>query len=522
VTDFPVSPKLISRLSRRRLLQAAGGLGIAVGALPLFRPLPAHAQGEAPRRGGTLRVAAPPATTIDPVKLDSGGGIAVVQQPGEYLVWPMPDLSLRPMLATEWRPEDDGRSWVFAIRRDVRFHDGREMTAKDVVATFRRLVDPKNASPAAAQIPFLKPEGITAIDSHTVRFELERPIGSFPHYTHTYNAVILPEDYDGDFARKPIGTGPFKMTAYRPQEGASFVRNEDYWDRGRPHLDAVEIALYETQQPQILALQGGQAHVIHKISYIEAQALFQDAKVKILDTETSEHRQLCMRVDRKPFDDKRVRQAVALCFNRPAMVQGLLGGLASVGNDHAVAPIYPESSDIGQRVVDIAKAKALLAEAGYPKGFEIDLHTAQYLELPQYAVLAQQMLAAAGIKANLKVEPLNAYYDHWTEVSFGLTDWAARPVASQILGSAFRSTSEWNAAHWKNAQFDALLDRFEAEPSLEKRQAISREIETLMHDDVPAVIAYFTKSLRAVRQDVRGVGASMVSYLDLRDAWLAA
>lgn len=505
------------RLSRRGLLKAAAGLGIFLAAGPLGRP--ALAQGT-PRRGGTLKIAAPPATTIDPVKLNSPGAIGIVQQVAEYLVYAEPDLSLRPVLATRWEASEGGRVWTFELRRGVRFHDGRPMTSADVVASFRRLVDPDVASPAAGALSFLKPDGVTAVDDHTVRFALDRPIGDFPYFTHIYNAVILPADYAGDFAEKPVGTGPFRMVSYRPQEGAVFERNPDYWDQPKPYLDRVEIQLHDTPQPQILALQSGAVQVVQQLTWLDARPVVDDSALVLIEAESGDHRQLSMRTDMAPFDDARVRRAVALCFDRAAMVEGLLGGRASIGNDHPIAPIYPERIDLAQRPHDVEQARALLAEAGYPDGFETDLHTHQLLELPRHAALAQQMLAAAGIRVNLKVEPSNLYYGHWTEVPMGLTEWTSRPVPSLILAQSFRSDAEWNAAHWRNERFDDLLARFEAETDPGKRSALGTGIAALMNEEVPAVIAYFVRTLRAAHGEVRGIGGSMSNYLDLSGAWL--
>ena len=173
-----------------------------------------------------------------------------------------------------------------------------------------------------------------------------------------------------------------------------------------------------------------------------------------------------MRTDTKPFDDKRVRRAGGPVLRPPdhgARPARRPGRCRQRPPDR---PDLPREDRNPQRQANIQQAKNSSA-AGYPKGFTIDLYTHQYLELPQFAALTQQMLAPAGIKVNLKVEPTNLYYNHWTEVSFGLTDWTSRPVAAQILAQSFRSTAEWNAAHWKNPQFDDMLAKFEAEPDVE-------------------------------------------------------
>ncbi|AOU98400.1 ABC transporter substrate-binding protein [Acidihalobacter yilgarnensis] len=506
---------------RRDFIRASGvlGFGLATSALGL-RPGTAEAA-EPGRRGGTLRVAIPAAKSIDPLKIDSAGAIAIVQQVGEYLVWAEPDLSLRPVLATAWHTPDGGKTWIFELRKGVKFHDGREMTADDVVATFERLVNPKMASVARAQIPFLKPGDTTRVDHHTVKFTLDRAVGEFPYYTQIYNAVILPHDYAGDFAKNPVGTGPFRMIDYKPQQSARFERNPDYWDAGKPYLDAVEMGLYGSPQPMILALQGGDTDMMLGISSIDAKPLLAKPDIRIARAHSSATRLLAMRVDRKPFNDRRVRQAVALCLNREAMLKVLLGGAGELGNDHPIAPIFGDHIRLKQRHQDVGRARRLLAEAGYPRGFEIDLYTGDYLELPQYAILAQQMLAPAGIRVKLRVEPLNTYYDHWTQVDFGLTDWTGRTTPSQILSAAFGGHSEWNAAHWKHPGFDDIVAKLEASTDPHQRDRLANQAATMLHDETPAAIAYFIDLLRPMRRKVKGVEANMSQYLDLTQAWLS-
>jgi peptide/nickel transport system substrate-binding protein len=294
-------------------------------------------------------------------------------------------MSLRPVLATRWETADGGRTWEFDIRQGVRFHDGRDLAADDVVATFRRLVDPTTAPAAAAQLGFLKAEGVSKLGEHRVRFALERPIGQFPCHTHIHNAVILPRDHAGEFARNPVGTGPFRLAGFRPQEGASLVRNEAYWDAPKPYLDTVEFALREDPQAGILAIRDDRADVVLHASHADAASLAGNPEVRVVEVPAAEHCQLAMRCDQPPFDDVRVRQAVALAVRRPELVQDLLGGRADIGNDHVVAPVYPEKVALEQRAADIERAKKLLADAGHAQGLAVDLHTADYLELAQYA-----------------------------------------------------------------------------------------------------------------------------------------
>lgn len=506
-------------LSRRNFLVSAGALGlVASGAAPLQS---AWGQKVKPKHGGRLRVAVPPVKSLDPVKMDTAGAIAIVQQAAEYLVWAGADLKLRPVLAEHWHAENGGKTWLFKLREGVKFHDGREMTATDVVATFRRLVNPKSASAAASQLPFLKEHNIHKVDNYTVRFDLDRAVGAFPYYTQTYNAVILPADYGGDFASHPVGTGPFRLTQYKAEESATFERNPHYWQSGQPYLDGADVSVYSSSQSQVLALQGGNVDVMLLSGFLEAKPLMGNKDIKIAAAHSAEHRQLTMRVDKKPFDDQRVRQAVALCLGRSAIIKSLLGGKADLGNDHPIAPVYHLDLKVPQRHQDLAKARQLLAAAGYPHGFEIDLYTEQFAEVPQYAVLIQQMLAPAGIRVKLHVEPQNIYYNHWTKVTFGLTDWTTRPTPGQILASAFTSDSKWNAPHWKNKEFDKLVEQLQAETDAAKRSKLANRIAAILNHEVPAVIAYFDENLRPMRSNVHGLEANMSEYLDLTGTWLS-
>ena len=257
-------------------------------------------------------------------------GLLVLQQVGDFLVLDGPDLTLQPMLATEWSPNDDGTVWTFKLRDDVKFHDGRTMTADDVVASIERLADPANGSNALSAFKgVLSKGGTKKVDDHTVAFHLDAPNGNFPYYlsSDNYNAIIVPADYSGDFESEMNGTGPFKLEKYTPKVGATFVKNPDYWG-GEPKLDRVEMSFYADQQPQVLALLGGQVDVIQQVTVQGSQSLFNNPAVKILELRSNAHREIHMKCQSGPFADKRVRQAMALTLDRPRLIQGLFRGMA--------------------------------------------------------------------------------------------------------------------------------------------------------------------------------------------------
>ena len=506
--------------SRRTLLQAA-----------LAATLPVAARAQAARPGGTIRVAQiTPAGAIDPVSVSDPGGLVLLQQTGEFLAFNAPDLSLQPMLALSWTPNEHADVWTFALRPGVRFHDGRPMTAADVVASMDRLADPTHASNALSVFRgVLSPGGARAQGELEVAFHLERPVGHFPYYVSSdnYNAIILPADYRGDFEAHFNGTGPFRLERYVPRQGASFVRNDAYW--GAPALpDRTEFAFYADQQSQVLALQGGAADMMQQLVVQGGQALLDDPDVTLLRLRSAAHRQIHMRCDAGPFADRRVRQALALTLDRPAWVQGLFHGYAGLGNDSPFAPVYP-STDPGvpQRAKDLPRARALLAEAGHPDGFAATLTTEQYQELPVTAVLLRNAAASIGIRLTLKVEPQAAYYgagvpgqSDWLDSELGITDYGHRGTPDVVLAACLGSAGAWNAARFRNPEYDRLVEAYVAGTDAAAQRATAGRIEALLLDETPVIFPAFYDFLVPVSARLHGVRATAIAQIFLDRASL--
>jgi len=517
---------LAGRLDRRGLLREGSRFGLA---LPLMTAL----LGSAPYRAraastdATIRVAAPmPSGAVEPVTVANSGGLLMLMQTGEFLIFDQPDLVLKPMLALSWSPNNDGTVWTFKLRPNVKFHNGHILNADDVVATMDRLANPKNGSNALSAFKgVLSLGGTRKVDDLTVEFHLDAPNGNFPYIVSSdnYNAIILPADYAGDFEKTFNGTGPFKLEKYTAKVGASFVRNPDYW--GPKALPArTEFTFYADQQPQVLALQGGQVDVISQISVQGAQGLLNDPDVKLIKIRAATHREVHMRNDVPKFADKRVRQAIAMSLDRPALVAGLFRGLAEPGNDSPFAPVYPSTNkSVPQRKKDIAAAKALLEQAG--GGFEATLTTERVGEIPDYAVVIQNACAEIGIKLNLKIETDSAYYgkaqpgqSDWLDSEMGITDYGHRGVPNVLLGAPLLSTGAWNAAHFKNPTYDSLVAQYVATTDLTTQRDLAGKIQTLLLDETPIIYAYFYNYLAATSASVSGVHSTAISQLFLSEA----
>lgn len=522
------------RVSRREFLRFGSVLGLslpymgAVAAAAGYEVLGAKAA-MAQTPGGTIRVGhIVPAAAIDPVKLADGGGATVLSQVAETLVVSGKDLVARPSLAESWSPNKDGSVWTFTIRKGVKFHDGREMTADDVVASINRIADPANGSNALAAFKgVLSKDAARKVDDYTVEFHLDAPNGGFPYAlsTDNYNSVILPRDYAGDFESKMIGTGPFKLESYTPKVGANFVRNDGYWG-GQVLPDRVELSFFSDYQPQLLAFQGGQIDFIQQLPISQAVGILNDPNVDILSNPTLAHQQVHMRVDKDPFKDKRVRQAIALCLDRPKIVAGLMRGKAQIGNDSPFGPAYPYTdTSVSQRDKDIAKAKELMAAAGMADGFEVTLTTEKYLEIPDYAVVIQNSVKEIGGKINLNIMDQGAYYGDgvpgkspWLDSDMGITDYGHRGVPNVYLSAPLKSDGAWNSAHFMNKEYDGLVSDFISALDLEAQRKVAGKIQTLLLEETPLIMAYFYDFISAAKKGTTGIEVTAMGHVFLRNA----
>jgi peptide/nickel transport system substrate-binding protein len=531
---------IAGRLTRRELLRYAGMLGLASLAVAgggLIAPRGARAQGTTgnPGKPGsqTIRVAhLMPAGAVDPLTVTDAGALCLLNQTGEFLANDDANGHLQPSLALSWQPNAKADVWTFKLRPGVKFHDGQPFGAKDVVATFDRLADPASGSAALSVLKgVLSKGGTKQVDEHTVAFHLDAPNGNFPYTVSSdnYNAVLLPANYAGNYEKSFIGTGPFKLERYETRRGASFMRNDAYWgEKALP--ERLEFAFYADEQAQILALQGHQADVMGTFTVQGGIGILNNPDFKVIGVRSSAHRQIHMRNDVPAFKDKRVRQALALSLDRDVMVRGLFKGRAVVGNDSPFAPVFPSTATtVPQRKIDLAKARQLLAQAGVANGFDVTLTTEKYMEIPDLAVVVQNAAKAIGVRIALKVESQSQYYgagtygkSDWLDSPLGITDYGHRGVPNVFLNAPLTSGGTWNAAHFRNAQYDKLVAQFAATLDVAAQKQVAAQIETLLLDETPVIIPYFYDQLIAQRTALSGVRFTALAQLYFDRATLAA
>jgi peptide/nickel transport system substrate-binding protein len=483
------------------------------------------------KAGGTLRTGLQtPGSDLDPIKVNNQGALATLSQSGEFLIFSDRALKPIPRLAESWKPNRDGSQWTFKIRQGVKFQNGKPMTAQDVAATFNLHADPDNGSNAlSAFTGVLSKGGAHAMDDATVVFELEAPNGNFPYSTSSdnYNLIILPKGFDPTTWPKNFqGTGPWKLEKYTPNVGVTYTKNPDYWDKGRaPKPDRNELKYYEKEEAAVLGVQGDEVDILAQFSPVNGKPLLTDPNVNVIELRASQHRELHMRTDKEPFNDKRVRQAVALLINRDNIVKGLLEGKSDYGNDSPFAPVYPSTDkSVAQRKQDVEKAKALLSEAG-KSNITVELRGWNGFEMPQYAELVQNDLKDAGINVKLNITDSGSYYGDavygkspWLDSTFGLTEYGHRGVPNVFLNAPLKSDGTWNSAHFKNKTYDKLATEYVSAVDLQSQRASAKKIQELLLDEVPIVYAYFYFYLTATKPTVAGVDVSAMGHVDVSQA----
>lgn len=518
--------------SRREFLRRGTLVGLAahaLAALPGCAPRAGPTGGAAPGATGRadhLRIGlAIPAGAIDPLSVADTGGCCLLSQTAEFLALSLPGQGLIPHLAEAWRPNRDGSVWTFWIRRGVKFHDGQTMTAGDVAASIDRLADPANGSVALSVFSgVLSKGGSRVVDAVTVEFHLDAPNGNFPYLVSSdnFNAVILPANYRGDFATNFVGTGPFVLERYSARARAAFLPFSQYWGRA-PLPQRTEFILYDSTQAQVLAMQGGQLDMLLHVPVQGSQALLQDRNCRVVNLPSSAHQQVHMRTDRGPFADRRVRRALALCLDRDQIVTGLFRGLAKTGNDSPFAPVFPSTDPtVPQRRRDFDQARALLAQAGVPNGFTATLTAERFVEIPDYAVVIQNAARRIGIDLRLNIEDQSSYFGQakfgqsdWLDSDLGIEDYAHRGVPNTLLAATLGKGGAFNAAHFDNGAYDALVANYVAALEPAEQRGIAGSIQRLLLEETPIIFGYFYDWLSIMAHNLEGTRATACGQLFL-------
>jgi peptide/nickel transport system substrate-binding protein len=532
------------QIERREFLRYATLLGLsAPAAYGAVRAITgerlvgeARAQGAMPK-GGTLRLSMRCQDVKDPHTFSWVQRSNTVRQVCDYLAVTGSDNVTRPMLCEKWEASPDLKTWTLRLRKDVKWHSGRQFTSDDAIWNIKRVLDPKTGSSVLGLMKgFILEEydtgekddkgnpkkstrlwdanAVQKVDDFTVRLNGRTPQIAVPEWLFHYPFLILDPAENGEFKVGSNGTGAFELVENQVERRQVLKAwKGGYWGGG-PYLDTIEfIDLGDDPAAEIAALSSKQVDGLYEAAITQLDALKKLGHIQLHQVTTAQT--AVARVQPvKPFDDKRVRQALRLAVDSNAVLQLAHKGLGSVGEHHHVSPIHPEYAKLAPFQRDVAKAKKLLADAGYPNG--IDTEIACKPDPPWELIAVQAMVEQwkdAGIRVKINNMPSTQFWDVWTKVTFGFTGWTHRPLGTMVLGLAYRTGVPWNEAKYSNKDFDTLLTQAEGTLDVAKRREIMAKLEAILQDDGPIVQPLWRSVFTFMDKRVQGFKMHPTQYI---------
>jgi peptide/nickel transport system substrate-binding protein len=445
--------------------------------------------------------------SMDPADMESGDDAYHIFAVYNRLVDVDDNYNIIPELATEWSSSDDHLTWTFKLRQGVKFHSGKDFTAKDVVYTFKRMLDPALGSGARAVLEFLDPDGIKAVDDYTVTFTTKKPVVELPVLITNKFGNIVPDGAKHDDLRlHEDGTGPFMQDQFTPNAPVRILKkNPNYWDAGKPKSDCLKITVAQEAVAAVSAMKAGQVDLMLNVDPSVIPALKDDPNVTLLQTGASNSMTIAMWVDTPPFDNVKVRQAMKMVVDRQAMVDTVLLGFGETGADNPVPLGSPASFVKDAPKQDIEGAKKLLADAGHADGLKFDLYTAEGVPgMVRMAQVYAEMAKAAGIDVNVIVTPADSFWDNvWLKKSIVTSAWSMRPPG-EGLAVAYTQTAKWPETHWKRQDYDDLLLKANTTPDEAERIKTFQQVGKLMADEGGEIIPMFVHQVLALRKGCTG------------------
>ncbi len=515
------------KIERREFLRYATLLGMSASAAYAFvgkvtgESFVPRARAAAMPKGGTVRVSERVQELKTPHAYNWGSPAVIATHVVQQLTRTGQDNITRPLLCESWEASDDLRTWTFRLRK-VNWHNGRPFTADDVLWNFKHILDPETGSSSIGLMKeymlteVTKEDGskthkiwdanaIEKIDDHTVRLNLKVPQVAIPeHLFHYTNAMIDPEE-GGIFGPGSNGTGPFELVSAEVGRKAVLKARKDYYGDG-PYIDAIEfVDLGDDPSAKLAALASRQIHGVPSIDTIGLAAVEKLPHVQVLKSHTAGTAVVQLMIDKKPFDDPRVGQALRYGMDAGTVVQVAVRGYGLKGEHHFVAPIHPEYAKLPEMKRDPAKARKLLADAGYPDGIDIEFFCKKD---PAWELLAVQNLVEqwkdANIRAKIRVLPSAQFWEIWDKEKCAFVAWGHRPLGTMVLALGFRSGVPWNPTGFADKEFDELLTQAEGTLDVEERRKIMAKIEKIMQERGPIAQPVWTDVIAAFDKRVKG------------------
>lgn len=515
-----------SGLRRRGFLAATGGVAaIALTGCGGTDTGTSPSGDGTPKRGGRLRAAfagGGASETLDPHLANLFADVARAKALYDKLADYGADLSAQPRLAAGWEADKTLTRWRVTLR-EAGFHDGSPVTAQDVLHSYRRITDPDQAFRAKASLDPIDLDASRATGKRSIEFVLKRPTAEFPNILAAFGAYIIPEGAK-DFDRNPVGSGPFRLVSFAPGRSAVFRRFDDYWD-GAPHLDELELVVANEESARVNALLGGQIEYAHELGPTTARAHEGKGQIEIVRLRGSAMQAFCMKTDRAPFDDKRVREAFFLIADRQELVNGALSGAGVVGNDLFGKGYEYYADGLPQREQDLDRARALLKQAGAEK-LKVTLDTSAVAAgFTEAAGIFRDQAAKAGVTIDVKMGSKDSY---WSDILDNGTLCCYRSGAMPIeahISQRLLTDSTTNATKWRHKDFDALYQQAQSTRDRTERAAVYERMQRRLYAEGGFLVWGFADWIIGTARKVKGVEtkapANTLDWARFDNVWLA-
>jgi len=491
-----------SGISRRGLLKGA----TAVGAAGLILPASYRKAMAEPKRGGTFRIGfghGNTTDTLDPALWDQAFVQVLGNSLHNYLTVIGPDGQLEPELAESWEASEDAATWTFKLREGVTYHNGKTVTAADVIASLNHHRGEESRSAAK---PIVDPiVDMRADGDNVVVIELDGGNADFPFILSDYHLPILPSDDGRIDYTNGVGCGPYVFESFEPGVEAHMTRNPDYWKSDHAWFDRVELYAILDAAARQNALITGEVDVIDRVDLNTVHLLERAGSIRVISVAGTQHYTFVMDSRVEPFSDNNVRLALKYGVRRQQLVDTVLNGYGVVGNDHPIGrPNRFHADELEQREFDPDRARHHLREAGLESlTVELSAADAAFAGAVDAAVLFSESAAEAGINITPVREPSDGYWSNvWMVKPFSAVYWGGRPTEDWMFATAYAAGAPWNDGYWEHERFMQLLREARSELDEDRRREMYVEMQRIVRDEGSTIIPMFSNYVMAAADNV--------------------
>ena len=488
---------------RRRFLKGATALGLSGAAVQAGLIGPAHAQA---KKGGRLRAGLAEGATsdsLDPQTYTDIYMISVGFATHNTLTEINPAGELVGDAAESWEASADAATWTFKLRKGIEFSNGKTLTADDVIASLNHHRGEESKSAAKSNVDPI--ENMKADGDDTVVIELSAGNADFPYLMADYHLLLMPAEEGKADWENFIGTGGYTLEAFEPGVRTTLKRNPNYWKEDRAHFDELELLVVADVNARQNAVATGDVDVISRCDLKTVHLLSRRPGVRVEEATGFLHYTAPMITTQAPFDNNDVRLALKYAVDREQLLERILKGHGTLGNDHPIAPSVPFHADMEQRAYDPDKAKFHLKQAGLDS-LTVDLSAADaaFAGAVDAAVLMKEQAAAAGININVVREPNDGYWSNvWMKKPWSMCYWGGRPTCDWMFSQAYAEGANWNDTYWSHERFNMLLKEGRSELDAAKRGEIYGEMQQLVRDQGGVVVWAFANYVYAMSDKVQ-------------------